>query len=158
MIVVSDTSPITNLHQIGRLDLLRQLYQRIIIPPAVYAELAFLENQKTLLEKEDWIRPHELADNAMLPDLLQRVDREEAEAIALALELKAEFLLIDEQTGRNVAEEYGLKITGILGVLVKAKIEGLLPAVKPALEMLQTVAGFRIHPKLVEHVLKVVGE
>jgi len=158
MIVVSDTSPITNLIQIGQLDLLRQLYQEIIISPAVYAELVFLENQKALLEKEDWIRPQALTDSSMLLDLLQRVDKGEAEAIALALELKADFLLIDEQIGRNVAEEYGLKITGILGVLVKAKSEGLIPEVKPMLNKLRTLAGFRIHSKLVEHILKVVGE
>jgi hypothetical protein len=158
MIIVSDTSPVTNLIQIGKLDLLRELYQRIIIPPAVFSELAFLENQKALLEKEDWIEPRELGDRSLMPELLERVDKGEAEAIALAIELKADFLLIDEQTGRAVAEEYGLKITGVLGVLVKAKQQGLIGEVKTCMEMLRDEAGFRIHPKLFEGILKMVGE
>ena len=66
MIIVSDTSPITNLIQIGKLYLLRQLYQRIIIPPAVISEPAFLENQKSLLEKADWIEPRVLGDLSLI--------------------------------------------------------------------------------------------
>jgi hypothetical protein len=93
MIVVSDTSPITNLLQIGELDLLRVLYHKIIVPPAVHSELVFLENQKALLEKEDWIEPRELNDTSLLPELLSRVDRGEAEAIALAIEMKPDLVL-----------------------------------------------------------------
>lgn len=158
MIIVSDTSPITNLIQIGKLELLRQLYHRIIIPPAVYAELAFLEHQKSLLEKEDWIEPNEIHDQTLLPALLQRVDRGEAEAIALAIELKANLILMDEQTGRRVAEEFGLKITGVLGVLVQAKQNGLISDVKFFMEKLRNEASFRIHPQLFDDILKMVGE
>jgi predicted nucleic acid-binding protein len=85
MIIVSDTSPITNLIQIGQLELLRQLYQKVIIPPAVYAELAFIESQKELLEKEDWIEPKTLTDQSKMQELLERVDKGEAEAISLAI-------------------------------------------------------------------------
>jgi hypothetical protein len=67
-------------------------------------------------------------------------------------------LLIDEQAGRGVAEEYGLKIMGILGVLVKAKQQGLIAEIKSHMEELTTSAGLRIHPKLYENILKVVGE
>ncbi|MEZ4961470.1 MAG: DUF3368 domain-containing protein [Saprospiraceae bacterium] len=137
---------------------MKEIYQTIIIPPSVYSELAFLENQKAILEKEDWIKPTALSDASMLPDLLKKVDKGEAEAIALAVELKADFLLIDEQTGRSVAEEYGLKITGVLGVLVQAKQQGLIPGVKICMEKLRTDAGFRIHPKLFDGILKMVGE
>ena len=143
---------------VPKLDLLRQLYQKIIIPPSVFSELAFLDNQKSLLEKEDWIELRELNSLSRMPALLERVDRGEAEAIVLALELKADLLLIDEQTGRGVAEEYGLKITGVLGILVKAKREGLIPEVKTCMEKLRDVAGFRIHPKLFEQVLSAIGE
>lgn len=158
MIVVSDTSPITNLIQIGNLDLLRQLYQRIIIPPAVYSELAFLDNQKTLLIEADWIEPIEITDQRLLPELLGRVDRGEAEAIIIALELNADLILMDEQTGRGVAEEYGLKLTGVLGVLVQAKQKGLISEVKFFMEKLKNEASFRIHPNLFEKILALVGE
>jgi predicted nucleic acid-binding protein len=57
-----------------------------------------------------------------------------------------------------VAEEYGLKITGILGILVKAKKDGLIPEVKSCMEMLRENAGFRINPKLFKVILKAVGE
>ncbi len=158
MIIVSDKSPITNLIQIGKLDLLRVLYQKIVIPSEVFSELAYLENQKTILEKEYWIEPRQCSDKSLMPELLTKVDKGEAEAISLALELKADFILIDEQTGRNVAEEYGLKITGILGVLVQAKQKMLISEVRFYMEQLREEAGFRIHPCLFEQILKMVGE
>ena len=111
-----------------------------------------------VLEKEDWIEPRKPADQTTLPELLKKVDLGEAEAILLALELKADFLLIDEQTGRAVAETYGLKVTGILGVLVQAKQKGLISEIRSYMERLRDEAGFRIHPGLFERILKMAGE
>ncbi len=91
-------------------------------------------------------------------ELRKELDRGEAEAIALALELKAEMLIIDELKGRNRAELAGLKIIGLLGTLIEAKKRNLIEAVKPLMEDLVDKAGFKIHPILYQRVLKISGE
>jgi len=158
MIVVSDTSPITNLWQIGELDLLAQLFGKIIIPYEVYQEPCILANQKAFLEKQDWISVQKPVSDQLKQTLSQELDAGEAEAISLAIELKADYLLIDEQLGRRVAGRYGLKIVGIIGILIQAKQQGLINAVKPYLEKLRNEAGFRIHPTLFEQVIQALGE
>jgi predicted nucleic acid-binding protein len=65
---------------------------------------------------------------------------------------------MDEQAGRLIAQSYGVKVTGILGVLIQAKDKGLISEVKPLLQRLISDAGFWLNPKLIEEVLKLVGE
>ena len=81
-----------------------------------------------------------------------------AEAIVLALELSAERLLIDEATGRSIAEAAGLKVTGILGVLLIAKQRGLIPFVQPVIDSLIAQAGFRVGSALYEAILVAAQE
>lgn len=90
--------------------------------------------------------------------MLNDLDSGEAEAIALAIELKADYLLMDEIKGRQIAENFGIKVTGILGVLIKAKEEGLIAEVKPYLQKLVNEAGFWLNPKLIEKILEIVKE
>lgn len=158
MVVVSDTSPITNLIQIGRLDLLRQLFASVLIPSAVYGELCEIDWQKGVLDGQAWIsiRVPLHAENVRRFD--GDLDLGEAEAIALALEVHPDFLLMDEQRGRHRADELGLPVVGLLGVLMRAKNAGLIQAVEPVMEELVTQAGFRIHPTLYRDVLTQVGE
>ena len=158
MIVVSDTSPITNLLQIGELDLLRRIFGEIIVPIQVFNELCQIESQKNVLGKQEWIKSATPSNRKLKDDLLEKLDEGESEAIALAIELKADYLLMDEQAGRLIAQSYGIKVTGILGVLIQAKDKGLISEVKPLLEGLVSDAGFWLNPKLIEEVLKLVGE
>lgn len=92
MIVVSDTSPITNLHAIGHLDLLRQLYGKAIIPQAVYQELtAETPNPAALtLPAIVWIETRRVLNRSLVTALTTELDEGEAEAIALALEVNAD--------------------------------------------------------------------
>ena len=90
--------------------------------------------------------------------LQQELDAGEAEAIALALETGAELLLMDERLGRETAAHLGLRYVGVIGVLVEAKHKGLVSALKPQLDALCDVAGFRVSGGLYRRVLQDEGE
>lgn len=158
MIVVSDTSPISNLLLINRIELLPALYERVIIPRSVLDELRAVDAQRVALDNFDWIDVIDLKDTSLYFDLLSDLDRGEAEAISLSLEINADLLLIDELLGRNAARKLGLEIVGLLGVLVEAKRNGLITAVKPEIDKLKVGGRFWISTELVEEVLESVGE
>ncbi len=161
MIVVSDTSPVTNLAAIGRLDLLQKLYEKVIIPQAVYRELAHVSDGMqgtTPLQIPEWIECQAVVDRAVVTALQMEVDEGEAEAIALAMELKADFLLLDERHGRAIASRFGLRFIGLLGVVIEAKHRGYIPAVKPIVDDLMVRAGFWVSQQLYARVLQITGE
>lgn len=135
MIIISDTSAITNLAAIQHLDLLSQLYNRVTIPEAVYLELAKIEPPVpgTLeVQTVPWIKVRQVLNREVVERLRveAKLDPGESEAIALALELNADLLLIDERRGRAEANRLGVRITGLLGILVEAKQRKLIVAVK----------------------------
>jgi predicted nucleic acid-binding protein len=158
MLVISDASPVTNLIQVKKLSLLNQLFGQIIITTAVYNELCEIAVQKQIIDNESWIKVVELPDREILNKLLERLDKGEAESIALAIYLHADFLLIDETIGRTIAENMGLKIVGLLGILIKAKAEGIIPLVKPLVDDLIFKAGFYIHKDLYNKVIHLSNE
>lgn len=163
MIIVSDTSPLSNLALVDGLFLLKEIYQTVTIPQAVAEELSNAgdEDQRiTAVLLLDWVEVRQFTNLELIAELRNDylLDRGEAEAIALALELKADELLIDERLGRREATRLGLSITGVLGVLLIAKCRGLIPAVQPVLDELMTQAGFRVSSQLYADVLSVAGE
>ena len=157
-VIVSDTSPITSLIQIGRLDLVNQVFGSVVIPDAVYAELCRVPQQEEILNNQNWIFFQKAKKKKKVVNLEIELDPGEAEAIILALEIKADYLLIDEWKGREKAEELGIKIIGVLGLLLRAKNEGFISAVKILMDELIYKAEFRIHPALYQQVLKSAGE
>ena len=161
MIVISDTSVINNLAAIYQLDLLQKLYGSIIIPQAVYEELT-LPNSWVAganeVQSYDWIKVRSVSNDSLLESLQQELDIGESEVIALAIELKAELILIDERRARNIAESWNLRYTGILGVLIEAKSQGVISAVKPLLNSLINEGGFWIASSLYKRVLEEVSE
>jgi predicted nucleic acid-binding protein len=161
MIVVSNASPIMNLACVGQLELLQQLYGSVIIPGAVYREITVSgagEAGAAEVQALEWIQVREVADRALATSLQIELDEGEAEAVALAVELKADLLLVDERRGRAVAARLGLTVIGLLGVLVEAKHQGYLPAIKPVLDALLVQAGFWVSQQLYSYVLQVAGE
>jgi predicted nucleic acid-binding protein len=158
MIVVSDTSPISNLLQIGDLDLLRLLFEEIVIPHDVFLEICKVKEQAEILANQDWITPVGISDTALKDKLLKDLDKGEAEAIVLAIELNADYLLMDETKGRAIAESYNVKVIGILGVLLQAKEKGFISEVKPHLDKLVNEAGFWLNPNIIKKVLELAKE
>lgn len=140
------------------MHLLQKLYGSIIIPARVFAELQDLGNPNLRELSVDWIEVKEVTDIVLLHELIEVLDQGEAEAIVLAIELHADFLLIDERLGRAVAGRMGLKITGILGTLIEAKKQGYVAAIRPIIDVLISKVGFRLKKDLIEEVLKLVNE
>ncbi len=161
MIVVSDTSPINNLAAINHLHLLQQLYGTVLIPEAVYRELTdpnFPVAGAIEVQTFIWIQTRPVQNRILVEALSNELDIGEAEAIALALEMKADQVLIDERRGRIVAARLNLGYTGILGILVEAKSQKLIFAVKPLLDALINQAGFWVAEPLYKKVLQLVDE
>jgi predicted nucleic acid-binding protein len=164
MPVVSDTTAITNLAAIGRLDLLHELYGQIWLPSEVWRELvAPGQNNPGSIEAQTkpWLSARSVTDDEQVAALLQAhrtLHKAEAEAIVLALELRADLLLMDERVGRLVATKMQVPITGILGVLLDAKQRGLVAAVRPILDELRSAAGFFVSPSVYAYVLQQAGE
>lgn len=158
MIIVSDTSPISNLLQIGEIDILRAVFDRVIIPASVYSEICEVDESRRALADLDWIENREVTDTGLQDQLKQTLDPGEAEAIALAIELSADYLLIDESLGRSVADQLGVRITGLPGVLLQAKDGGHITAVKPYIDRLVAEVGFRLGRELINDVLYQAGE
>ena len=161
MIIVCDTSPINNLAAINQLNLLHQLYGTVVIPKAVYQELLdpdFPVAGAIEVQTLGWIQTYQVNNNAVVKALQKELDVGEAEAIALALELQADQLLIDERLGRTVAAKLNLRYTGILGILIEAKSQALISEVKPMLDALINQAGFWVTEPLYERVLRLAGE
>jgi len=161
VIVVSDTSPLTNLAAIGQFNLLREIYHDLAIPEAVWAELnagGLGWPGRDAVAGASWVTCYSVQNRLAVAALLDDLDAGEAEAIVLALELGADLLLLDEVEGRHHAQRLGLHITGAIGILQVAKHDGLIDCVRPHLDALRGVAGFYISEALYQFVLQTVDE
>lgn len=162
-VVVADSSPLVYLARLGRLELLRLLYSEVLIPDAVWREVAvegreFTEGRALLAAASaGWVRVESCAPAAEEEPSLQRLDDGEREAITLAIRLRA-LLIIDEAEGRAAATKLGVKLTGTLGVLVQATRRGLVPRLQTELDRLMVETNFRCADELIADALKAVGE
>lgn len=139
MIVVSDTSCISNLYQIGQLNLLTKLFKEILITPFVFNELSIFHADNLLNELKSFnIKVHSISDSSITSKIAESgIDAGDAEAIALSLELKALFLIIDEKEGKKVAQQYGVNTIGILGVILLSKEKRLIEKARPVFDQLR---------------------
>lgn len=150
--VVSNASPLIALQQIDRLDLLRDLFGMVAIPSAVARETV-----PSVPERPPWVAERPLTGPIDPRVLRASLDPGETEAIALALELGATSVILDDLPARRLAEEFGLSVVGTLGVLVRAKQRGLLTAIRPSLDALVAV-DFYVGSKLLTELLAAAGE
>ncbi len=157
--VVANATPIIALALIGQLDLLKRIYARVLIPPTVQSEVlkgGATNIGVTELQMSDWIKVTALSD-ARRADSLSDLDRGEAEVIALAQEVNADLVIIDERLARWHAKHVGLKITGTIGVLLEAKRLGLVASLKPLIEQLLQ-GGIRLGNDVVTKALRLADE
>ncbi len=138
-VVVVNSTPIITLAIVDQLDLLRDLYDTVLIPAAVRLEVQAGGPTRAgapRLAAPPWIKSVELRDPHRV-DLLSDLDRGEAEVVALAQERGADLVVIDERLGRRHARRLGISLTGTLGVLLKAKREGLLSEIGPVVRAIR---------------------
>lgn len=152
MAVVSNSSPLIAFAAIEQLPLFSALFESILIPPAVAREIA-----PSIPTLPPWLRVQDLT-MPLPPSVLRHSFGDgEQEALALAVEIQAERILLDDRPARRVAEELGLLVTGTAGILLVAKRRALLPRIRPALDALLRTSFF-LSPQLYDELLRAAGE
>lgn len=161
MVIVSNTSPLTNLAAIDHFDLLRSLFGEIHIADGVWRELNAGGRPHPGSHEAGsatWVHRHTVSDRALVRALRRDLDLGEAETLALAGELGAKIVLIDEREGRHMALRLGFEPLGVLGILLLAKQSGYLSEIRSALDGLKRRAGFFVADQLYRKVLETAGE
>jgi predicted nucleic acid-binding protein len=161
MIVVSNTSPLTNLAAIGQFALLHRLYSELHIAYGVWDELNAGGKRwpgRDEVATADWIQRHAVQNRDLVTVLRRDLGRGEAESIALALELNADLILLDEEEGRHAAQRLGLRVMGVVGILLEAKASGAIDRLRPYLDALRQAAGFYLSEPLYQSALMLAGE
>jgi len=162
--VISDSSVILNLAIVGKLDLLKTFFKKVLIPQAVYEETVIngkgkpgaAEIEQAINEK--WLEIVDVGMSALIKLLEKDLDDGEAACIAYAVDNKCDWILLDEQDAREVADIYNLRKTGVIGILLRAKFEGKINNLKRILERLKNEADFRISDELYKQAVKDAGE
>lgn len=144
IIVIADTSCLISLTKIRAIHFLKELYHDIFITEEIASEFGE--------PLPDWIKVQSAKNKNYQKMLFIQLDKGEASAIALAFELKNVLLILDDLKGRKEAEKLGFKITGTLGVLIKAKKTGLIKELKPYIETL-LASGFRVSQNIIDEIL-----
>ncbi|MGA1823426.1 MAG: DUF3368 domain-containing protein [bacterium] len=160
MIIVSNSTPLIAFSRIGQMDLLRSITGRLYIPQEVANEISEYgknKNKSINLKDYNWIQIKKVKEGDKTDFLLPSLDKGEAEVILLALEMRAPMVLIDELSGRKVAEYFGLNIIGSAGILLKAKATHQINAVKPYLDDMIS-KGIRYSERFYKSFLNEIGE
>ncbi len=147
--ILSDTSCLILLEKIGELDLLQQVFGEITVTQVIADEYG--------LTIPNWISIQNPIDQKYQTVLEASVDKGEASAIALAIELADCLLIIDDLKGRKLADAIGIKITGTFGVILEAKLSGKINSVKPLLAKIKQT-NFRLSDKLEKQILTNANE
>ena len=159
--VIANSSPLIHLAKIGQLNLLKELYGIIIVPKAVIKEAVIdgkdREDAK-IIKKAEWIKQEEVQNIKLKKSIAMVLDEGESEAIVLALEGKKEeaLLILDDYEARDYARNYQIKVTGVIGIILRAKKIGLIEDLEEILTKLQTT-GFRIKEELFKKILNEYG-
>jgi predicted nucleic acid-binding protein len=153
-VVISDSSPLHYLILIGQAEILPLLYTEVLIPEAVRNELQQAATPESvhiwIVHPPSWLRVVPFTAS-LAPEVAAGLDSGEREAILLALEVKADLVIMDEREGVEEARRLGLEVTGTIGVLDRAAERGLID-LEPAIANLRQT-NFRVAPFLLEQLL-----
>ena len=152
MVVVSNSSPIIALAEIAQLPLLAHLFESVLIPPAVAAEIT-----PTVSTLPAWLQMVPLQESMPADVIRPSLGHGEREALSLAAELDADWLILDDLAARRVARTLHLRVTGTLGVLLASKRRGFIPLVRPSLDRL-IEQSFCLSPQLDAELMALAGE
>lgn len=148
-VVISDTSCLIILDKIGQLSLLKAAYSQVFVTTTVATEFG-----QTL---PDWVGIKSPTNDALTHLLEETIDPGEASSIALAVEIKDCYLILDDLRARNVARSIGLQFTGTLGFIASVRRRGIIPAARPLFERI-LATDFRISKELVNSILEELAE
>jgi len=160
VIVVCDSTVLIGLAKIEKLELLREVFSKVCIPGAVFHEVTEKGANKPgseVIKKAHWIETIPIKDRTQVGLLMVSLEMGEAEVLALARELRADLILVDEEKARKSAVIAGFNVMGLLGLFILAKNLGLLKKVKPLIEELRA-KKFRISDRVVTEALRRAGE
>lgn len=148
-VIISDTSCFIILKNIGELSLLEKMYKQIITTPEIVLEFGE--------ELPNWVQIISVNDKLRQQLLEIQIDKGESSAIALALEIPNSVLILDDNKARKIAKQLGLTFTGTMGVFVRAKLNGIIPSIRPILEKIRKT-DFRLLEDIEKAALKEAKE
>lgn len=159
--IVSNTTPISNLLHIDKISVLSELFGAVYIPEAVANEVnvvfsSYEEWQECVEGEQIIIQP--ISNTIFVKQLVPFLHQGEAEAICFSLEKKAKLCLIDDKDARTIAQLHNLPVTGTLGILLKAKKTGLISSVKQLIDKLRAEHHFWIREDMYQKVLHIAKE
>lgn len=163
-LVISDSSTLIHLAAVNLFGLITSYYPSILIPSAVYREIVINGTRKKGSDEviscidNGIITVRNVQNTRLISSLCHEIHEGEAEVIALAMECNDPFLLLDDHDARRVAERFGLFYTGIIGILIRAKIDGKISSLREEIEQLRTVGKFWISDNVMHTALKTVKE
>ena len=155
--VIVNSTPVIGLANIGKLDVLRQMYGAITIPQAVFDEIKSPSVQRQVNANRDWIRVEQINDASQKQMYRAKLHAGEVEVMILAQEKKADLVILDDNAAKKTAKFLGLRVIGTLGILVLAKKRGYIKEVSPVLDALKR-DGFFVSDDLCDLVLKQADE
>jgi len=162
--VIGDSSTLIHLSAIGRFALLKDLYGRLTVTPAVWREVVDQGKGRTgvadleAAREHGWLEVRMPANQPLVHSLRHELDEGEAEVIALAVEHPGSLALLDESDARRIASSFEIEKTGAIGVLIRAKAEGRIDSLRSELDKIRTEGGFWIEDELYQKVLQAAGE
>lgn len=158
--VIVNSTPLIVLANVNKLELLQQLYGRIIVPQAVYDEVTAKPHSLSSLTvaQSHWIVVEQISNQAEKKMYQAKLHAGEVEVMILAQENpQADLVILDDNAAKKTAKYLGLKVTGTLGILVKAKEQNFLEEIRPVLDEI-IANGFYISKTLYHLVLQQAGE
>lgn len=152
--VIVNSTPLIVLGNAGLLEILQKLYGRILVPEAVYQEVTAKDDAAgmILLNGADWIQVEQVQNQSDARIFSSRLHAGEVEVMLLAREQKADLLIIDDNAAKSTAKYLGMKVTGSLGVLLRAKQMGIIPDINDAMDQI-ILNGFYVSEELRKHII-----